>query len=415
MAENIQVQYDRIAQIAQDCSGNAEDVKRLLGQILAKKELLQTRWDGAGARAFHLEMENEVLPALNKLRTIFTETGEVFHEITAIFSSAEQQAGDAFLKDKDSQLPGSKNMNDIVFDTRMGINEGFGDLPYSSDEYVNKQIKMWTKIGTELGKTFIKEGGTVSKGVPYVGAVVGTILDGVYGTDPDVARRWGSAVIGNGFTLIPVVGAVSGANSIVQGVGQLDVTGETYLNDILGYSPEAKRLMDETVGEFKDDLDRIDLGHLKLDIGRLGWDYITGGTNLTELVNNYKADPTNLEDILDFTIKNQTRMLTSTVFPAPIALPIQMVLYPEFGKAMLNDTAAIAIDTVDFGAGVIDLGTSFQEQADMYELALKGSLVKALPIPESWENIILDYYTREMQEATNQFRLSDYLPAPRKY
>lgn len=108
-ASVIQVEYDRLAEVANGFGRNGETAAALQGQVQrSAQQLRQGGWEGRGSVAFHAEMDTVVFPTLQRLSAALNEAQRVTQQISAVMRRAEEEAAQPFRGHR-SQLgtPGS--------------------------------------------------------------------------------------------------------------------------------------------------------------------------------------------------------------------------------------------------------------------------------------------------------------------
>src|SRR5438105_2961539 len=92
-AAKIRANYDQLKQVASAFAKNSEACKRSLQNIRHNKETLSGGdWIGQGATAFYREMDDSVLPTLQRLVNALDTAQRSISQISAIMQGAEQQA-----------------------------------------------------------------------------------------------------------------------------------------------------------------------------------------------------------------------------------------------------------------------------------------------------------------------------------
>ena len=85
-----------LAQIAQKFANQGVCVQQLLSGVQSKMDALTEGWVGEGSMAFFAEMQDIILPALNRLIAAMQEADSVTRQISQIMSQAEEHASGAF-------------------------------------------------------------------------------------------------------------------------------------------------------------------------------------------------------------------------------------------------------------------------------------------------------------------------------
>ena len=92
-AATIRANYDQLKQVASAFAKNSEACKRSLQNIRHNKETLSGGdWIGQGATAFYREMDDSVLPTLQRLVNALDTAQNSISQISSIMQGAEQQA-----------------------------------------------------------------------------------------------------------------------------------------------------------------------------------------------------------------------------------------------------------------------------------------------------------------------------------
>jgi len=92
MAEHVEVHYDQMASIAQACDQQGQEAERMLRAVANQVENLRAGgWVGQGANAFFAEMDDLVLPALNRLLAALQHAADVSRAVAYEFGEAEQE------------------------------------------------------------------------------------------------------------------------------------------------------------------------------------------------------------------------------------------------------------------------------------------------------------------------------------
>jgi len=96
----IQVNYEVLERIKQDFTRQAEESERMLQKIKSSSERLVGRqWEGEAARKFFHEMEDDVLPAFDRLSKALFGCQDVTAELAKEFRQAEEEAAALFKQD----------------------------------------------------------------------------------------------------------------------------------------------------------------------------------------------------------------------------------------------------------------------------------------------------------------------------
>jgi WXG100 family type VII secretion target len=90
--EKIEVNYEILQKIVKSFQREGDDIAKLHEVTKAKVEALKRDWMGRGSEAFISEMENCVLPSLERLYQALIETALTTNKISKKFRSAEEAA-----------------------------------------------------------------------------------------------------------------------------------------------------------------------------------------------------------------------------------------------------------------------------------------------------------------------------------
>ncbi len=96
MADKIQVNYEAMAQLAADNRRQAESIEALYRKVNAQAEVLAASWVGEGAKAFQTEMQEVLLPAIERLYRGLELAGETVTQISARMRAGEEEAAALF-------------------------------------------------------------------------------------------------------------------------------------------------------------------------------------------------------------------------------------------------------------------------------------------------------------------------------
>lgn len=93
MTDTIEINYDMIATIKSRFSNKSQEIERTR-QLLENhiNDLRAGEWKGNGATAFYTEMDELLLPALNRLVQALTEAENSMQIIANEFQIAEEEA-----------------------------------------------------------------------------------------------------------------------------------------------------------------------------------------------------------------------------------------------------------------------------------------------------------------------------------
>lgn len=96
-APQVRSDYDQLNALAQSFRSQADNVAKTNQQIKANMETLQSGgWIGKGATAFYKEMNDQVIPSMQRLNKALAEAGRVTAEISRLMKEAEGSAASCF-------------------------------------------------------------------------------------------------------------------------------------------------------------------------------------------------------------------------------------------------------------------------------------------------------------------------------
>ncbi len=96
-ARKVRADYDELAQIAKSFNRQAAGMKQALQRIKRQISVLRGGdWIGQGATRFYQEMDNDVLPSLNRLAGALANGDQTTRKISQIMKQAEQDAASIF-------------------------------------------------------------------------------------------------------------------------------------------------------------------------------------------------------------------------------------------------------------------------------------------------------------------------------
>ncbi len=104
-ADIIQAQYEQLEDIAKRFCAQAEKSEALSGRLQTSYcNLLQGGWEGAAAKSFFQEMENDIFPALQRLTDAFAGSERVTRAAVATYRQAEEEAAAVFKQQKEESV-----------------------------------------------------------------------------------------------------------------------------------------------------------------------------------------------------------------------------------------------------------------------------------------------------------------------
>lgn len=96
-ADVIQVEYERLSEVAAGFGGNADVAAALQGQVQRSAQALrQGGWVGRGSAAFFSEMDGKIAPAVQRLAAALREAQRVSTQIGYLMRQAEEEAARPF-------------------------------------------------------------------------------------------------------------------------------------------------------------------------------------------------------------------------------------------------------------------------------------------------------------------------------
>lgn len=97
MAEKSEVNYEQMANISKKFKSEADGINQLLNQTRSRVEGLHGNgWVGRGSDQFFQEMEQLVLPAMNRLVEALHLAGAAADNMIKIYRNAEDQGQSVF-------------------------------------------------------------------------------------------------------------------------------------------------------------------------------------------------------------------------------------------------------------------------------------------------------------------------------
>ncbi|MEW5988028.1 MAG: WXG100 family type VII secretion target [Chloroflexota bacterium] len=111
--EKVQANYDELATVADRFDEQATGIEGHLQKVKQSVEALQRGgWVGQGANAFFAEMEDEVLPAVQRLVVALADSCKTCSQINDTLQTAEEEAAGPF-KNLDSSANGSEKLGSL--------------------------------------------------------------------------------------------------------------------------------------------------------------------------------------------------------------------------------------------------------------------------------------------------------------
>lgn len=99
MTFKVQADYDDLARISQQFAQQASESEQTMHRIEScMQELQGGGWIGRGAQSFYQEMEDEVLPGLNRLCQALEDGASTIRRISDVLRQAEEEAAGTFAR-----------------------------------------------------------------------------------------------------------------------------------------------------------------------------------------------------------------------------------------------------------------------------------------------------------------------------
>ncbi len=97
MSDEIRADYDRLEQVAGTFANQAQAIQQMLQKVKGSMDPLEGGgWVGKGSDAFFSEMNDEVLPANDRLQQALEEASQVTKKIVQTVKQAEEDASSPF-------------------------------------------------------------------------------------------------------------------------------------------------------------------------------------------------------------------------------------------------------------------------------------------------------------------------------
>lgn len=116
---HIRVEYDELEELAKHFHARADDFQKVQRRITRQFEILQAEaWQGNNANRFFMEMDNEILPAFQRLHKALSAAGETITTLIQVYEEAEETAASNFRlsSDADGGLNGaSPESKQVIF------------------------------------------------------------------------------------------------------------------------------------------------------------------------------------------------------------------------------------------------------------------------------------------------------------
>lgn len=140
-ADSIQAQYEQLQIVAARFSEQAEQTSQLQMHLQTRIDALrQGGWRGRGADAFFGEMQDEVLPATQRLSVAFGESERLTRQIIEVVQQAEEEAAGLFQGDGTGREEGNGFWG--------GVGDFFGGM---YDEAKDTATGLWNMATDPVG------------------------------------------------------------------------------------------------------------------------------------------------------------------------------------------------------------------------------------------------------------------------
>ena len=158
----IQVDYDRLAEVAAGFGRNAESAAALQKAVQHSVEALQQGgWEGRGSGAFFTEMQSEIMPALQRLGAALRQGQQVSGQLSRLLRQAEEKAAEPF-RGRDASGNGSATTAPGSFLSPAGEHND-PDTLNMTETSGNLAEWLWDRVGQLAEKAdTVKDGVTVA-------------------------------------------------------------------------------------------------------------------------------------------------------------------------------------------------------------------------------------------------------------
>jgi WXG100 family type VII secretion target len=96
-ANEVMINYEDMAKVAQTIDGQVDQVQAVIMRINNQLDVLRGgMWEGENARYFYREMDNTVLPGLQRLYQALVDSHTVTQQVISIFEQAEEEGAVGF-------------------------------------------------------------------------------------------------------------------------------------------------------------------------------------------------------------------------------------------------------------------------------------------------------------------------------
>ncbi len=93
MSDKTVLNFPRLNSISKNFQQEADELKGVLGQTRGQVENLHSvGWEGRGSDKFFQDMEQQVLPAMNRLINALQTTAGIINDIENVYQKADQEA-----------------------------------------------------------------------------------------------------------------------------------------------------------------------------------------------------------------------------------------------------------------------------------------------------------------------------------
>lgn len=97
MADQIEANYEQLEQLANQFANNSQAIQEMIQKVRGSMDKLRNEgWIGRGSDAFFNEMDQEVLPATDRLKEALEQASQLTKEIVNIMQDAEEEASRPF-------------------------------------------------------------------------------------------------------------------------------------------------------------------------------------------------------------------------------------------------------------------------------------------------------------------------------
>jgi WXG100 family type VII secretion target len=260
-AEIIQVQYETLTDIANRFGSHSELTSEYTTRMRRRMVALQNGgWQGRGAQAFFVEMENETLPAAGRLSTALAEAQTITLQIIEILHDAEEEAARPFGKSGD-RLDGVSSGTDQSLVGEHSI----WDLPTVGKDV----LAIWDIASDNFEKI---------PGLGLFGPLFGTIFEAWDNPDSD----WLKSIVSSatqefgiyGIGIIqPEAAVAKGGSDVIQVLGRVGHAVDGWEIGRIITDPEIKAGMLVEMDQYYDNIERVDLDHAIEPLADIIYDY----------------------------------------------------------------------------------------------------------------------------------------------